>query len=170
MLQLTGASKRYDEVIALDNASIEVRPGRMLGFLGPNGAGKTTAMRAVFGLVRLDAGYATWNGSPITIEELLQFGYIPVERGLYPKMKIGDQLRYFARLHGLSSSDATAAAFWLNELGIGDRENEVVRLTMALNVELADVLCSVTAAGGRVDRLNHQPPTLSEIFHEAVQP
>ena len=109
MLNLTGASKRYGDVLALDNASLSVRPGRMLGFLGPNGAGKTTAMRAIFGLVRLDAGSAAWNERPIQLEDLLRFGYMPEERGLYPKMKVGDQLRYFARLHGLTASDAAAA-------------------------------------------------------------
>jgi ABC-type multidrug transport system fused ATPase/permease subunit len=102
------------------DANFTVEPGRILGFLGPNGAGKTTAMRAIFGLVRLDAGHVTWNGRPIDLEYLLRFGYMPEERGLYPKMKVGDQLRYFARLHGLSASAATSATnFWLSEFGIG---------------------------------------------------
>ncbi len=87
MLTLAGASKRYGDIVALQDANFTVEPGRMLGFLGPNGAGKTTAMRAIFGLVRLDAGQVTWNGRPIDLEDLLRFGYMPEERGLYPKIR-----------------------------------------------------------------------------------
>ena len=67
----------------------------MLGFLGPNGAGKTTAMRAVFGLVELDAGEVLWDGRPVGLAERLRFGYMPEERGLYPRMPVGEQLEYF---------------------------------------------------------------------------
>ena len=122
MLELKNLSKRYGEVQALAGASLSVAPGRMLGFLGPNGAGKTTAMRSVFGLVRLDAGEVTWKGGPIGPEQRLQFGYMPEQRGLYPRMKIGEQLVYFAELHGMSRQDATAsAARWLATLGLADR-------------------------------------------------
>jgi ABC-2 type transport system ATP-binding protein len=122
MLQLKNLSKRYGEVRALDGASLSVSPGHMLGFLGPNGAGKTTAMRSVFELVRLDAGEVTWNGRPIGPEERLKFGYMPEQRGLYPRMKIGEQLVYFAELHGMSHRDATgSAARWLATLGLADR-------------------------------------------------
>lgn len=122
MLKLNNLSKRYGEVQALDGASLEVAPGRMLGFLGPNGAGKTTAMRSVFGLVRLDGGEVLWRGGPIGPAERLQFGYMPEQRGLYPRMKVGEQLVYFGELHGMSHSDATAsAARWLTTLGLADR-------------------------------------------------
>jgi len=122
MLELKNLSKRYGEVRALDGASLSVAPGRMLGFLGPNGAGKTTAMRSVFGLVRLDAGEVTWKGHQIGPEERLQFGYMPEQRGLYPRMKVGEQLVYFAELHGMPRQDATSsAARWLATLGLADR-------------------------------------------------
>jgi ABC-2 type transport system ATP-binding protein len=91
-LELVGAAKRFGEIVALDDVSLEVRPERVLGFLGPNGAGKTTAMRAVFGLVELDAGDVVWDGRPIGLTERLRFGYMPEERGLYPRMALGDQL------------------------------------------------------------------------------
>lgn len=94
----------------------------MLGFLGPNGAGKTTSMRAVFGLVRLDSGDVRWRGAEIGEDERRTFGYLPEQRGLYPKMKIGEQLIYFARLHGLERRDAEAESkAWLERLGLGDR-------------------------------------------------
>ena len=122
MLELKNLSKSYGAVRALDGASLSVAPGGMLGFLGPNGAGKTTAMRSVFGLVRLDAGQVTWKGLPIGPEQRLQFGYMPEQRGLYPRMKVVEQLVYFAELHGMSRNDASAsAARWLTTLGLSDR-------------------------------------------------
>ena len=120
-------SKRYGSVQALDECSFAVERGRMLGFLGPNGAGKTTTMRAVFGLVELDAGEVLWDGCPVGLPERLRFGYMPEERGLYPRMRVGDQLEYFARLHGLTARAARAvAADWLDRLGIGDRAGSKV--------------------------------------------
>jgi ABC-2 type transport system ATP-binding protein len=94
----------------------------MLGFLGPNGAGKTTAMRSVFGLVALDAGRVTWDGSPIDRRDRLGFGYMPEERGLYPRMTVLDQVSYFGRLHGMTQTEAVASATdLLGELGLTER-------------------------------------------------
>ncbi len=122
MLSLVGLHKRFGDVVALDGAGFDVAPGRIVGFLGPNGAGKTTAMRCVFGLVDPDTGSVTWNGRPVDHADRLTFGYMPEERGLYPKMKIGEQLAYFGRLSGLSRSDAAAeSAAWLHQLGLADR-------------------------------------------------
>ena len=122
MLCLSHASKRFGAVHALADCSFAVARGRMLGFLGPNGAGKTTSMRAVFGLVDLDAGEVLWDERPIGIAERQQFGYMPEERGLYPRMRVGEQLEYFGRLHGLGRADARdAAAHWLDRLDLGNR-------------------------------------------------
>jgi ABC-2 type transport system ATP-binding protein len=121
-LELIEASKRFGEIVALDDVSLEVEPGRLLGFLGPNGAGKTTAMRAVFGLVELDAGELLWGGRPVGLTERLRFGYMPEERGLYPRMRLGEQLVYFGSLHGLTAAAARAAASeWLERLDLADR-------------------------------------------------
>ena len=122
MLEIRGLTKRFGDVTALDEASFEARPGRIVGFLGPNGAGKTTAMRAVFGLVQPEAGEILWQGRPVDTATRLSFGYMPEERGLYPKMKIGDQLAYLARLSGLAREKAAeASADWLARLGLSDR-------------------------------------------------
>lgn len=122
MLEINDLHKRYGDVLALDGLSLRVPPGRIVGFLGPNGAGKTTAMRCIFDLARPDSGTVTWDGAPIDAALRWQFGYMPEERGLYPKMKIGEQLIHFARLSGMSSSDASEAAErWLGQLGLGDR-------------------------------------------------
>jgi ABC-2 type transport system ATP-binding protein len=124
MLRIDSLSKRYGDVVALDNCSFEVDRGRMLGFLGPNGAGKTTAMRAVFGLVKPDAGTVTWNGSAIDDEARRRFGYMPEQRGLYPRMKVADQVAYIGRLHGMSKDEAQHAAnSWLERLGLEDRKD-----------------------------------------------
>lgn len=122
MLRLDSLTKTYGDIVALDRCSFDVPRGMLLGFLGPNGAGKTTAMRSVFDLVVPDEGTVTWDGAPIDEKTRLSFGYMPEQRGLYPRMRIGTQLAYFGQLHGLSSGDAKAAAErWLAVLGLGDR-------------------------------------------------
>jgi ABC-2 type transport system ATP-binding protein len=122
MLEIVGLQKRYGPVVALDGASFTARPGRLVGFLGPNGAGKTTTMRCIFGLVTPDQGSTRWQGAAIDARARLRFGYMPEQRGLYPRMRVGDQLAYFAEQHGLSGRDAKAAAGrWLDRLGLADR-------------------------------------------------
>ena len=122
MLRLEELHKRYGDIVALDGCSFAVRRGQLLGFLGPNGAGKTTAMRSVFSLVTPDSGLVTWDGNAIEPDTRLRFGYMPEQRGLYPRMKIHDQLTYFGRLHGMERDNARASATrWLDELGLADR-------------------------------------------------
>ena len=117
MFSLVDAHKRFGSVEALAGCSIEIERGHVLGFLGPNGAGKTTTMRAIFGLAELDAGEVLWDGRPVGPEERLRFGYMPEERGLYPRMKVGDQLAYFGRLHGLDAREAhRATSEWLGSV------------------------------------------------------
>jgi ABC-2 type transport system ATP-binding protein len=122
VLSFAHVGKRFGAVQALEDCSFSVARGRMLGFLGPNGAGKTTAMRTIFGLVEPDAGTVLWNGLPIGPAERLRFGYMPEERGLYPRMPVGEQLAYFGALHGLDDRGARAAADeWLDRLELGGR-------------------------------------------------
>jgi ABC-2 type transport system ATP-binding protein len=122
MLEIRGLTKRYGPVTALEGASFGVRRGRLVGFLGPNGAGKTTAMRCVFGLAVPDAGDVRWDGRPIDADTRLRFGYMPEQRGLYPRMRVAEQLAYFAQHHGLSGREARERAMsWLARLGLEDR-------------------------------------------------
>ena len=102
MLEIIDLAKRYGPVMALDGASFTARPGRIVGFLGPNGAGKTTTMRCIFGLARPDRGEVRWDGAPVDRDARLRFGYMPEQRGLYPRMRVAEQLSYFAQQHGLS--------------------------------------------------------------------
>ena len=122
MLEIVDLAKRYGDVVALDGASFTARRGRLVGFLGPNGAGKTTAMRAIFGLIVPDRGETRWEGRPIVPAARLRFGYMPEQRGLYPRMRVHEQLVYFAQQHGLGGRAAAAAATrWLERLGLVDR-------------------------------------------------
>lgn len=123
VLELGEVSKRYGDVAALSNCSFRVRPGRLTGFVGPNGAGKTTAMRAILGLVTQDAGTVSWRGRPVSDAARRRFGYMPEERGLYPRMRVVDQLVFLGRLSGLSAAAAEREADrWLDELGLGQRK------------------------------------------------
>jgi ABC-2 type transport system ATP-binding protein len=92
VLELRGVSKRYGSVQALNECAFRAATGRLTGFVGPNGAGKTTAMRVIFGLVSPDSGEARWNGRAIDASVRRRFGYMPEERGLYPRMRVRDQL------------------------------------------------------------------------------
>lgn len=125
VLEFDGASKRFGAVTALDGCTFSVRPGRLTGFLGPNGAGKTTAMRMVFGLVELDAGVVRWRGAPIGAAERARFGYMPEERGLYPRMRVRDQLVYLGGLCGRRRHDVSQNVdMWLERLGLADRARD----------------------------------------------
>ena len=100
MLELKGLTRRYGSTVALDGLSLQVPEGEVVGFVGPNGAGKTTAMRIALGVLEADAGEVVWRGEAATRAVQSGFGYMPEERGLYPKMRVDRQLRYLATLHG----------------------------------------------------------------------
>jgi ABC-2 type transport system ATP-binding protein len=122
VLRLDGLSRRYGDVRALDDLSFSVPAGQVMGFLGPNGAGKTTAMRAIFGLTDLDAGSVWWRDRPVGYDERRLFGYMPEERGLYPGMRLDEQVEYLGRLHGMTAPDAARATReWLERLDLADR-------------------------------------------------
>jgi ABC-2 type transport system ATP-binding protein len=125
VLEFDAASKRFGTLVALDACSFAATPGRLTGFLGPNGAGKTTAMRAVFGLVALDSGVVRWQGAEIGPEQRARFGYMPEERGLYPHMRVRDQLVYLGRLCGRSLVEVDHSVDrWLDRLGLASRAGD----------------------------------------------
>ncbi len=124
MLALSHLTKRYGALEALHDLSFEVEQGEIFGFVGANGAGKTTTMRIALGVLETDLGSVLWDGTPITFTSRRRIGYMPEERGLYPKMTVIAQLEYFARLHGFNRRAAHAAVIPLLELlGIADRAN-----------------------------------------------
>jgi ABC-2 type transport system ATP-binding protein len=127
VLELDRLTRRFGDLVALDALSFAVEPGQMFGFVGSNGAGKTTAMRIVMGVDEPDAGEVRWQGAPLDRRARSTFGYMPEERGLYPKMTAERQLAYLGRLHGRSTTDAAAAgAHWLARLGLHGRGGDPV--------------------------------------------
>ncbi len=130
-LRLEGITKHYGSLLAVDGLSFEVRPGEVFGFVGSNGAGKTTTMRIVLGVLIADGGRVLWDGAPIDFKTRRRIGYMPEERGLYPKMAAGAQLTYLAQLHGTApDAAATASAYWLDRFGLKDRaRDEIQRLS-----------------------------------------
>jgi ABC-2 type transport system ATP-binding protein len=143
-LEIDRISKRYGDVVALRNMTFEVRPGELFGFVGSNGAGKTTTMRIALGLLAADAGEVRWRGRPLTLDTRRQFGYMPEERGLYPRMKVGEQLVYLARLHGMPVAQARRSVVeWTARLGVAERiDDEVQKLSLGnqQRVQLAAAL------------------------------
>jgi ABC-2 type transport system ATP-binding protein len=115
MLELDDLHRRFGDVVALDGVTFEVPEGRIVGFVGRNGAGKTTAMRIALGVLQADAGAVRWRGEPVDTGVRRRFGYMPEERGLYPKMRVLEQLVYLARLRGMAKGDASARASALLE-------------------------------------------------------
>ncbi len=127
-LQLESLGKRYGNIVAVRDLTFDVRPGEVFGFVGSNGAGKTTTMRIVLGVLLADSGRVLWDGKPITFETRRRIGYMPEERGLYPKMRVGEQLRYLAQLHGSTEGDAVSATNrWLDRFGLANRVGDEVQ-------------------------------------------
>jgi len=127
LLELRDLARRFGDVVALDGVSFAVAPGELVGFVGPNGAGKTTAMRIALGVLAPDRGEVRWRGRPADPAVRRRFGYMPEERGLYPKMRVLDQLVYLGRLHGMAPEAARSSALrCLETLGVADRSRDRV--------------------------------------------
>jgi ABC-2 type transport system ATP-binding protein len=127
MLQVRSISRRFDDTLVLDDVSFDVAPGRVTGFVGANGSGKTTTMRIILGVLAAHGGTVTWRGGPVTQPVRQRFGYMPEERGLYPKMPVTEQLVYLGRLHGLDSATAKRnTAALLDRLELTERANDTV--------------------------------------------
>lgn len=144
MLELAGITKSYGDRQVLDQVSFGVAPGRLTGFVGGNGAGKTTTMRIVLGVLSRDGGEVTLHGAPVTAADRRHFGYMPEERGLYPKMRVLEHIVYLARLHGFTRADAEARArTLLAELGLGERLNDNVETLSLGNQQRAQIAAAL---------------------------
>ena len=121
ILSIDSVSKHYGNFTALNNVSVNIREGSIFGLLGPNGAGKTTLIRVINQITYPDSGKVLFNNSPLELKHIRDIGYLPEERGLYPKMKIGDQAVYLAQLKGLDSSTAKSELNkWFEKFQIND--------------------------------------------------
>lgn len=127
IIKVEHVGKSFTNHVALDDVSIEVPRGGVYGLLGPNGAGKTTLIRIINHITAPDTGKVFFDGHPLTADDVAHIGYLPEERGLYKKMKVGEQALFFARLKGLSRADANAALkTWFERLEISDWWNKKV--------------------------------------------
>lgn len=127
ILEAQNVSKQYSGHLALDNVSIQIPQGSIFGLLGPNGAGKTTLIRIINQITRPDSGTVLLNGQPINPDDVQKIGYMPEERGLYKKMKVGEQAIYLARLKGLSKAEATRRLkLWFEKFEISEWWNKKV--------------------------------------------
>ena len=125
MLTVRGIGRSFGDHRVLDEVSFDVRPGRMTGFLGANGSGKTTTMRIVLGVLAAHGGSVSWQGTEITPQNRPHFGYMPEERGLYPKMKVREQITWLGRLHGVERTVAQRNTDQLlDDLELTDRAND----------------------------------------------
>ncbi|GAA2179089.1 ATP-binding cassette domain-containing protein [Brooklawnia cerclae] len=146
MLEVSHLTRTFGQLKAVDDVSFDVPTGQMIGFVGGNGAGKTTTMRMIMGLLAPDGGTVTWNGRPITREDRAHFGYMPEERGLYPKQAIVDQLIYIARLKGMTAAAARAEATSLMErFGLGDRLKDKLEKLSLGNQQRVQIAAAVMA-------------------------
>jgi ABC-2 type transport system ATP-binding protein len=124
-LEIDGVSKHYGDLVALEHLTFDVRAGELFGFVGRNGAGKTTTMRIVLGVLDADAGEVRWSGAPLDFATRRRIGYMPEERGLYPRMRLLEQLTYLGALHGMGDASARrAASDWLERFGLADRRDD----------------------------------------------
>lgn len=125
MIQINGITKSFGNHRALDNISLHVAKGTIFGLLGPNGAGKTTLIRILNHILTPDCGDVTFDGHPLTDNDMRHIGYMPEERGLYKKMRVGELALYLARLKGMDKQESEQALdLWLERLGIGEWRNK----------------------------------------------
>jgi ABC-2 type transport system ATP-binding protein len=176
-LELQGITKRFGDLVAVDDLSLQLEPGEVFGFVGSNGAGKTTTMRVVLGTLTPDRGSVLWDGSPIGFEVRRRIGYMPEERGLYPKMRIGEQLVYLAQLHGSTQAAATAAVGrWLERFHLKERAQDElqklshgnqqrVQLAAALVFEPLALVLDEPFAGLDPEAVD----SMSEVLHERAE-
>jgi len=144
MLSLRGIDRSFGDRQVLHDVSFDVAPGRMTGFVGANGSGKTTTMRIILGVLAAQSGTVTVDGGPITAGYRSRIGYMPEERGLYPKMSVIDQLVYLGELHGLSGATARARALDLLErLGLGERATDTVEALSLGNQQRAQIAAAL---------------------------
>ncbi len=127
MLQINNVTKTFQNTRAVRDLSFDAGPGEICGVLGPNGSGKTTTIRMILSIIAPDSGSILWNGLPVAYETLTNIGYLPEERGLYRKSKIGDVLSYFASLKRMSAAQARPAiGKWLERFGLKGMENRKI--------------------------------------------
>ena len=143
-LKIANATKRFGSFTAVDHIYFEIDKGEIFGFLGANGAGKTTTFRMILGILDPTEGEITWNGKKIDYSISGQIGYLPEERGLYPKLKVSEQMVYLASLRGMAKKDSLRELdFWLEKFRIEDYKNKKVEELSKGNQQKIQYITSV---------------------------
>ncbi|MFI9504468.1 ABC transporter ATP-binding protein [Nocardia sp. NPDC052566] len=146
MLELAHLVRRFGENVAVNEVSFTVEPGVLTGFVGANGAGKTTTMRMIMGVLAVHGGEIRWRGQPVTAGDRRSFGYMPEERGLYPKQPVLDQLVYLARLRGMAAGDAKQRAEeLLARFTLADRAEDKLESLSLGNQQRVQIAAAVVA-------------------------
>jgi ABC-2 type transport system ATP-binding protein len=146
MLQIDRLTRRFGEVVAVDAVSFEVGAGQLTGFVGGNGAGKTTTMRMIMGVLEPSSGAVRWNDAPVTSLDRREFGYMPEERGLYPKQPVLDQVAYLAQLHGVPARDARDRGMaLLDRFGLAERAKDKLESLSLGNQQRVQIVAAVIA-------------------------
>lgn len=144
MLEIDSVNKSYGTRPVLNDVNFSVAGGRLTGFVGANGAGKTTMMRIILGVLSADSGRVSLNGTPLVATDRRRFGYMPEERGLYPKMKVAEQLVYLARLHGFDTDAAKRnTSALLERLGLEERANDTLESLSLGNQQRAQIAAAL---------------------------
>lgn len=143
-LIIDSVTKRFGSFKAVNNVSFNIPEKEIFGFLGANGAGKTTTFRMILGLIDVTEGSITWNGKPLGYEASSMIGYLPEERGLYPKLKVKDQIVYLARLRGMKKADTLRELdYWLDRFNIPDYKNKRVEELSKGNQQKIQFIASI---------------------------
>ncbi|MEJ7837778.1 MAG: ATP-binding cassette domain-containing protein [Thermomicrobiales bacterium] len=143
-LAIAGVNKTFGSFHAVRDVNFEVEEGRIFGFLGTNGAGKTTTMRMILDIIRQDSGTITWNGTPVSELPRRRFGYLPEERGLYPKMQVEDQLVFLAQLSGAKKTTVLQElGDWLVKLDIQENRHRTVEQLSKGNQQKIQFLAAI---------------------------
>ncbi|WP_155287441.1 ABC transporter ATP-binding protein [Lacticaseibacillus zhaodongensis] len=144
MLELKGITKRFGQQTAVQDESFTVNPGEIFGLIGQNGAGKTTTFRMILGFIRPDAGEVLWEHQAITQINRDLIGYLPEERGLYPKMTIEAQVQFFGQLHGMTRAQVNAALpGWLDRFQVKGKKTDKVKDLSKGNQQKVQLICAL---------------------------
>lgn len=144
MLEINHLTRTFGDLRAVDDVTFDVQPGMMTGFVGGNGAGKTTTMRMIMGVLGITSGEVRWEGRPITMADRRRFGYMPEERGLYPKQPVLDQLVYLGQLGGMSAQGARESVLeHLERFDLADRSKDKVEKLSLGNQQRVQIIAAV---------------------------
>jgi ABC-2 type transport system ATP-binding protein len=147
MLETRGLTRLFGDNRAVDSLDLTVRPGGLTGFVGGNGAGKTTTMRMIMGILDPTAGEVHWRGHPVTRDDRARFGYMPEERGLYPKQPVLSQLVYLGRLHGMTAAAARRAGReHLERFGLAERASDPLEALSLGNQQRVQIAAAVMSS------------------------